>query len=203
MKKLLIILILILLNYLSYRYLIVLNKAYKPFIPIQDSFLLVQTKNIKIYDESDFIFDDYFKVLSFSNYSIKDKFIDNTYHLEITTSSIKKDYQFDVTFLEPEVIVNTITEYIYLDKEDKDTSSNNPTNNTINNNKTYFDVYQTSFSYETNTSLQTIINDIANSFECSEEVMIDYSSLNPSVEGTYTVTLISSIKNISISVLIY
>lgn len=203
MKKIFIILILLLLNYFSYHYLIILNKAYESFIPTQDDFVLVQVNDIKLYDVEDFLFDDYFKVLSFSDYSIKDSFIENTYNLEITTSNIKKDYQFNVIFLEKEVITNIIKEYVYLDKEENNNKNNSSANNTIINSDTYFDVYQTSFQYVVNTSLQTIVSDIANSFECSEEVMIDYSSLNPNVEGEYSVTLLSSIKNISISVLIY
>lgn len=210
MKKLLFMLILVItLIFISYKYLLIINSSKIPYINTLDDVLIYQIKNIELYEIEDFDFDNYFRIISFNNHSYDYKFDDDYLYISIKTNNDTFRYKYPYTILEKEVIIETIIETKYIEKETSNISnpSTNKSSSTVTSkptvNNDYMNISSTSYSFKCGTDLSTIISTISSNIDSSVQVSLDYSSLNPYIEGTYTVVLSSKIKNISINVQIY
>ena len=202
MKKLIIIICLLAINILSYKYLIYLNNKSEAFIyNYSDNYLLILKKDIVLDDIESFVFDDYFIINSFKTFDYDYRFDSENIYISIDDSIYHYPYSIKEKEIE-EVII-----YQYLLSNNNSFKQDNSNQNNIsdssytdkteaqidqvieNTQQNTFNLYRSSLTYSLNTELDTIINDIYACFETDYDVEIDYSLLNTSDLGTYIVYL--------------
>lgn len=186
-KKLLtIIILLIIINIFAYRYLIKIINTKNPYIYKEiNEPILYQKGNIKIKNDDDFHFDNYFVLLNTNNKNITVDIQDKIY---IYLSNIK--YEFNFERIEPEIIEKIIY------KKDENSNSKEQLENDVCEDVFYVDSNYLCFSLETDFEL--IRQTLAKNIHTSYETTIDYSRLNVSAIGQYSVYYISEYKKIEI-----
>lgn len=194
MKKLfIVILILIILNTFSICYLKrIINSRHAYAYQINKDIFIIPKKMISLYEKDEFTFDDHFKVLSFDDYSYNYAFTD--YGI-LRLALNDREFDFDYTIKEKEVIEKIIYEekpvYInsYITNNDDKTQDKIPNRQENQNTdaQPYFRLNTQTLTYDPDTDINRIISDFYNCFDSNVSVMIDYSSLNPSVPGQYDI----------------
>ena len=182
-KYILIIIICLFSDIYLYKYYIKIENEKKVYeYKNNDLPLLYQKKDIILNNIEDFVFDDYFKILSFNDESYNYKFEDDV--LKINIKNIDDTYEFKYELTKPKIIektvYKTVTEYI-------DGNSNDSSFEYFQNDTKLINDY---FSFPLGTDLGTIISTIGSqAIESDESVTCDYSSLNPYEIGLYSVNL--------------
>lgn len=203
MKKLFLILVLSISILVSYRYLqdcLERRKAFA-FVSTSDG-LLLKKKEILLNERDEFIFDDYFEILSFSETSYAYEMNDETLTVEMNG----KRYDYPYRIREKEVIEVEVPVYqtIYLPMETSAPLSATDHSSDMNYAETpiqqqtssepYLHLLTSSKSYPLNTDIDKIISDLYSSFDSNTSVMIDYSHLNSSVSGSYPIYFLYEYK---------
>ena len=197
MKKLIItVTLLIALDLFAYYYLNQIIANLKPLdLKIEENNLIYQRKDLILDDTGSFELLDYFKVIGKPvKYLIENDFIN--------ISINNQNYQFPYTIKEKEVeiqetivyVEKPVYETIYVQKETEvSTAYIKPQENT--------QIYSnSSYTYQVNTDINHIVNDILGSIDTNSPISIDFSFLNPNEKGTYTVFLNSEIDSKQITV---
>lgn len=203
MRKFILILILILLNIILYRYLegLIINR--QPYEVAYNIYpLVINKKCILFYDELDFVFDDFFLVLGCDKYTYDYSFDDINVNLTIKTDDNTINLHYPYSILEKEVITEVVYKEIYkpVTFNNSITDQNNSDSNIQQNNNvadiSHIEESHNSFTllnsrlvYAINTDIGTIISGISGSFISDSYVSVDYCLLNPSVPGEYPVYL--------------
>lgn len=182
-KYILIIIICLFSDIYLYKYYIKIENEKKVYeYKNNDIPLLYQKKDVVLNKIDDFVFEDYFKILSFNDESYNYKFEDDV--LKINIKNIDDTYEFKYELIKPKIIektvYKTVTEYI-------DGNSNDSSFEYFQNDTKLINDY---FSFPLGTDLGTIISTIGSqAIESDESVTCDYSSLNPYEIGSYSVNL--------------
>ena len=187
--------------------LLYLNKISLDSKPYEYHFIndvfIAQIKDINIHSKDEFIFDNYFKTLSFSQKLYKYSF-DEEYLKIILKNNYILNYKYNL--LEPEIVEKIIYKenYVYQDNPSLDTSNissnNKPLNEYCDSIENYFYVDNYFLTYPINYDLNSIRTDLINNLHTTYQTSIDYSELNTSESGTYSVIYISESDNIEIIV---
>ena len=149
--------------------------------------ILIQIKDIVMKDVNDFNINDFFYVCSYKDYSVKYQFDEK--QLLIDLNNIK--YSFDYQIEEPDVIEKVI--YQEIDKP------------IIENNydfveEEYFYVNNEYLEFELDTDLDFIRQILYENINTTYQTSIDYSRLNVSQIGQYSVFYSTNDKKIEIFV---
>ena len=195
-KYIIVIVILLILNIVLFKYLLISKEYTIPFKYTEENdYILFQIQDINLNTTEEFIFDNYFKILSFREIPYKYSFNDNSLLITIEDNV----YNFIYQIIEPKVIEKVV--YLVDEKE-------NIANKNINNrkqeefnkqiNEEYTYVDDSYFEYNVDTDLNIIRNDLMNNIHSSSKVSIDYSNLNTSCIGQYSVFYITNIEKIEI-----
>ncbi len=186
MYKIIIILFLILSIICSYDYLQTCLKQRQPlpFHPGSNA-LLIQKKEIILNEQKDFDFNDYFTVLAFQEYPCSYEFTEDT--VAITLDKQTYEYPYRIRKKEKEIVEVTVYKEVY--HENTAPFENLPTVSAqeIRHEEHYLHLHRTSFSYPVNTEISQIIGDLSSCFDSNANVMIDFSQLNSSANGSYPV----------------
>ena len=206
MKKLLFsILILLLLNIISFNYLKQISSDRNPYTFISDSNpIILPKKDILLDNIDEFKIEDYFKIYSLNDYKLDHKISDSTIDIILNN----KEYSFPYSIRQPEIVEVIVYQKVESNKPlnnvhidntltnvDTDISQNiKPDNipdtiNTNNHPSSNFTLNRSSLSYPIDTDLNRIISDIYSSFISNVAVSIDYSMLNPGAIGSYEIYL--------------
>lgn len=185
MKKfILLIIIFTLLDIYLYKYYLKIENQRKEYAyKNTDKPLLYQKKDIVLNNIEDFIFDDYFTIISFNDVSYDYKF-DNDI-LKIKIKDIDYVFEFNYEIIKPKIIEKTIYKTVteYKDSNNYDNSINEYYQNETKLVKDYF-------VFDLGTDLSTIISIIGSEAIISDQsVTCDYSSLNPYEIGSYSINL--------------
>ena len=209
MKKLLfLIVILFIVNIISFKYLKNLSDNRQAFIFKPDcKAIIIPKKEIVLDNIEEFKIDDYFHIYTLNDYLLNYEFDDN--HIDITLDD--NNYIFDYEIRQPEIVEVIIYKEKEVSKPNNNNNNNLSNNNnnqnqtnlnndeniniphiteTINNqNTTNFTLLRNSLSYPIDTDINKIISDIYSSFTSSVVVNIDFSLLNPGSIGNYEIYL--------------
>lgn len=199
MRKLLIlIVILIFLNIFAFNYLensINTQKEYRFNINKQQ--FIIQKKDLILDEDNDFIFDEYFAILSLNKpqykYDIDDK------NIHVTIANKKLSYPYSIKEKEVIEVEKVITQNIPVYIPQYINSDNNVVNTSQSNNP-YFSVVNSYYSFSKETDINHIISVIRNAVDTNQEVTIDFSSLNPNESGIYNVYFYTDSNSASINV---
>ena len=199
MRKLLFLLLfLIFLNILSYNYLkTTINNQKEYTFHINEQSFIIQKKDLIIEDTNDFIFDEYFSILSLSKPSYNYFFDDN--NINITLNN--KNYTYPYSIKKKEIIevevekINTQHVPVYVPQP-----INNTTNYSHVSNTPYFTVNNSYYSFSQGTDLSHIINAIRNAVDSPQEITLDFSLLNPNESGRYPVYFYTDSNSAEITV---
>ena len=196
MKKLIFILVaLTMLDTYGVYYLSRLKNSKKDIqIEILDDNLLYQINNIVLNDINEFNFKKYFNTTSFNDLKIKYEFINEK--LLVENNNMK--YYFEYEINEPKIIEKTIIKEIEKNVYINDDNSTYMPNDYIQDE--YFYVNQEHMSFDLNTEFEYVKECLRNNINTTLETCIDYSHLNTSQIGQYTVKYIADEQEIEIIV---
>lgn len=196
MRKLIVISIfLIFIDIFLYRYLMAINFDKKEYsFEIDDKQILYQICDIELNDISDFSFNNYFRLLSFGNETYRYDFKDNELYIYLVPN---RTYGFKYKLIKPEVI----TETIYVEKPVEVVNNyKEEENNEEYIYEDYFYIDNSYISFELDTDLDVIRDILSKNIHTSYQTNIDYSDLNVSQVGQYSVVYRSDDKEIKIIV---
>ena len=148
--------------------------------------ILIQIKDIVLKDVNDFNINDFFYVYSYKDYSIKYQF--DKKQLLIDLNNIK--YSFDYQIEEPEVIEKVIYQEIEIPIVE----------NNYEFEEEYFYVNNDCLEFELDTDLDYIRQILYENINTTYQTSIDYSRLNVSQIGQYSVFYSTKDKKIEIFV---
>ena len=148
--------------------------------------ILIQIKDIVLKDVNDFNINDFFYVYSYKDYSIKYQF--DKKQLLIDLNNIK--YSFDYQIEEPEVIEKVIYQEIEIPIVE----------NNYEFEEEYFYVNNDCLEFELDTDLDYIRQILYENINTTYQTSIDYSRLNVSQIGQYSVFYSTNDKKIEIFV---
>lgn len=199
MRKLLIlIVILIFLNIFAYKYLensINNQKEYRFNINKQQ--FIIQKKDLILDEDNEFIFDEYFAILSLNKPQYKFDIDDK--NINVTIANKKLSYPYSIKEKEVIEVEKVITQNIPVYIPQYINSDNNVVNTSQSNNP-YFSVINSYYSFSKETDINHIISVIRNAVDTNQEVTIDFSSLNPNESGIYNVYFYTDSNSASINV---
>lgn len=199
MRKLLIlIVILIFLNIFAFNYLensINNQKEYR--FDINKQQFIIQKKDLILDEDNDFIFDEYFAILSFNKPQYKYDIDDE--NINVTIANRKLSYPYSIKEKEVIEVEKVITQNIPVYIPQYINSDNNVVNTSQSNNS-YFSVVNSYYSFSKETDINHIISVIRNAVDTNQEVTIDFSSLNPNEPGIYKVYFYTDSNSVSINV---
>ena len=186
-------------NVVSYVYLknMISDKRVLEFEP-SETVLFYRNKDIEFYEDEDFSFDEYISVIT----NIKPKY---TYDMSdgiLTVRTAEKTVKFTYMIKEPEIIetetivIQEVPVYINHTAS-SNTSSVNTQTQVLSDT---FSVNQNKYRFSAGTDLNTIISQIRNAVSSSQEITIDFSTLNPNEKGSYIVYFYSGNNKAEISV---
>ena len=186
MKKIFIIIILLCLDLTLFLYLSNINKNRNTYIfKMPEIKYLIQLNDIKLNDIKEFDFDKYFSVIGFNNeyvYTNDEEFI------YISLDNIN-EYKFKYELIKPEVIEKVIYRDVEIPTVKEETVESS-----------YFYVDSNRLEFSKDTDLDSIRSALINNLHTTYQTNIDYSRLNVSHIGQYSVFYISEIKKIEIIV---
>ena len=164
--------------------------------------LIYQKRDIVLKDVDDFVFEDYFSVLSAGSITISYK----TDGDQIKVFMDEEEYEFPYEIIPPEVI--TVEKIVYKEKEvikETVTEGNRNENGTVSyeTEADYFYLKNQSLSFEKGTDISVIIREITDSVDTNQDVSVDYSQLNPNQTGTDQVFFITKSQKYDIFVNIF
>lgn len=187
MKKIVILTILFTLDILLLIYLKQINENKIPFNYKDESKqILLNKKDLELNNINDFNFDEYFQVLTINKPKYSLNINDN---ISITLNN--KEYKFDFKIIEPEIIEKIIYENVPTSYENEDMK------NKIDE---YFYVENYYFEYVINTDIDKIAYDLSENVYSTNDIRIDYSRLNTSQIGQYSIFYLSNNEKIEIFV---
>lgn len=188
MRKIFIIAILAILDIYLYVYLnnLVLNRNIYE-LKLKEDNIIYQTSDIVLNDINEFKINNYFKFIGNNNY--KYEFKDDVLYICIDN----KKYSFSYKINEPEVI----EKIVYKEKE-----IYNDNNNQINEYEQpdYFYVNNDYLFFNLNEDLEIIRTKLINNLNTTVQASIDYSQLNVSQIGQYSVFYVTNDTKIEIIV---
>ena len=208
MKKLIfIIIILIICNLISYKYLSIIHSSRKALtFDLPEKVFILPINDLVIYEGQEYDENSLFEFLSFSDIAHSYLIDDNSINIMVDN----KKYSFPYVYKAKEVI--TVEKIVYKEinkkveikenKEDIPTVKENSIQESNTSNNT-LKLSSKTFSYPLDTDVGKIINDIERSIRCDSAFDIDYMNLNSSCEGNYTVYINSEVGNSEINVEIY
>lgn len=186
--------ILICLDISLYRYLLNQINNKKAYVyENNDDVFVYQKRNLELDDINKFVFEDYFKILSFNDTKCKYDFDNDYLYIHINNN----DYKFKYHLIEPK----TIEKVVYVKEESNITTKDEIVNENYDlsiEENSFFYVDNEYFNYPLDTDLQIIRNDLMNNIHSSYQVSIDYSTLNTSYFGQYSVFYLAEDKKIEI-----
>ena len=148
--------------------------------------LLLQKKEILLNDIDEFVFDDYFTVLDSDHVPVSYEINDDT--ISIQLNGAYYEYPYTIREKEKEIVEITVYKEIYHESTpDPNTTVQNAQTPSSVSNEHYLNLYKNSLSYPLNTKIDKIISDLSSCFESNANVMIDFSHLNCSANGSYPV----------------
>ena len=194
MSKILIIIFLSISIFLSYGYLQTCLENRKGLsFETGSKALLLHKKEIILNDRNDFLFDDYFTLLTFREEDV-DYFMDED---TITILLDDREYVYPYQIREKETVEMVVYKEIFYEEKKDDKPKEQPVETpqqpqTVQSysNETqehYLILHKTSVSYPLNTDISEIISDLSSCFESNANVLIDFSMLNCSATGSYPV----------------
>lgn len=202
MKKLLfMILILLITDLISFSYLrtLYLNRLDYHFEPHSKIFLC-QKKDIILEEIDDFIFEEYFDVLSLRDYVYKYHFDKD--RLYITIDDMTYTYPYEVREKEVITVEKVIYQEVVREIEKPAAVSTQRKEEIIEYEveEDYFRFLTEELSFEQGTDISLIISEIRNNVDTNQNVTIDYSQLNPNQIGQYSVFFITKEEKYAFSV---
>ena len=201
MKKYFIIsFLLIIINIILFLYLNnLINNRFTYSFVYEDKPILVHNKNIELNNINEFDFNNYFKILTFNDQNYTYNFDDNNLIIIINDNKYKVNYNL----FEPEIIERIVYVDNYIDKPKyKNKSPNNKINDTtaeevaIKND--YFYIDNNYFEFVLDTDLTTIVDVLTSNLHTTYVTKLDYSNLNVSQIGQYSVYYISENQKIEV-----
>lgn len=150
--------------------------------------LLIQTKELIFKDINNFKFDQYFYIYSLNDYSLKYQFNDNNLLIKLNDNTYKFKYELE----KPEVIEKIIYEQIKIPIQ------NETSDEYYEDDYFYVDSYELQF--DINTDLQIIRDKLYENLNTTYQTSIDYSHVNVSQIGQYSVFYVTNDEKIEIFV---
>lgn len=187
----------------SYRYLRNSIDQKKTFIfKITSKPLIYCKRKLEIEDKDIFEFNDFFTILSNSDYQFKYSFVEES--ILVSLNNEKFSYPYKIKEKEKEIVTEYVIKEVYINNSnvinsEHDQGSSYHSTEWINNSNEYetgyLNLLNSTLSFETGTDLSTIINAIQNSIETNLRISVDYSLLNPNDPGDYPVNIYSESEN--------
>lgn len=187
----------------SYRYLRNSIDQKKTFIfTITSKPLIYCKRKLEIEDKDIFEFNDFFTILSNSDYQFKYSFVEES--ILVSLNNEKFSYPYKIKEKEKEIVTEYVIKEVYINNSnvinsEHDQGSSYHSTEWINNSNEYetgyLNLLNSTLSFETGTDLSTIINAIQNSIETNLRISVDYSLLNPNDPGDYPVNIYSESEN--------
>ena len=187
----------------SYRYLRNSIDQKKTFIfKITSKPLIYCKRKLEIEDKDIFEFNDFFTILSNSDYQFKYSFVEES--ILVSLNNEKFSYPYKIKEKEKEIVTEYVIKEVYINNSnvinsEHDQGSSYHSTEGINNSNEYetgyLNLLNSTLSFETGTDLSTIINAIQNSIETNLRISVDYSLLNPNDPGDYPVNIYSESEN--------
>ena len=207
MRKLLFIsFLLIVCNIVSFQYLklIYSQKEAYVFSNTTEDFLL-QKKELLFDSIDDFVFEDYFMIISSNDKNYRYSFEDEKLRIALD----HKQFTFDYSIKEP--VIETVEKIVYKEVIVERKEETPPTTPSVSTNtpisyeekeyeEAYFRISSSHLTFAQGTSINEIIETISSQVDTNMQVSIDYSSLNPNQIGQYTVNFVTESGNYQIIV---
>ena len=196
-KYIFIIFILIISIIFSFQYLskIIHSKKAYPFEPSDHAFLL-QKKDISIYEEDAFVFEDYFEIYTKGRLSYNYRFQDGEINIDIADKSFSYPYEIKeketVEKIVYEQVIKEVQVPVYTGSSSSSASEQNESIAEEEYEQEYFTINKECFSYPSGTELSSIIYDIQSNIDSNMNISVDYSLLNPNQIGQYSLFLIAN-----------
>ena len=210
MKKLIsVIILLTVFICFSYRYLKNTIDEKKTFIfRLSSKPLIFCKKKLELDDQESFEFDEYFRILSNSNYQYKYSFDDE--NILISLNNDKFSYPYLIKEKEKEIVTEYVIKEVYVNNAVSTNSNSTPEeisyhspegmNQSYEYEAEYLNLLNSVLYFEKGSDISDIINAIQGSIDTNVRISVDYSSLNPNDEGEYPVFIYSDKGNDQITV---
>lgn len=182
------IIVLVICDYLAYRYLIAIlsdRKAFSFHPKIQP--LIMQKKEIILDATDDFCPGDFFVFYSFADPAYRFEFRGE--HILIKSEGMEYQYPYSIRETRTEPVEKTIYKEIYVEKSSQQAFASSNEDAVINENgkNLYFFLLKESLSFPLKTDISEIIRECQRSVDTDMQTTIDYSELNPNQIGQYAV----------------
>lgn len=188
MNKIIFLVSIIILDLFLYNYLNSINISKKAYnYNFDNNYVLIQTDDIILNNKEELNFDNYFKIYSFVN---------KKYNVDINEAEIEIKIDDNIFITDYELIKpKVIKEKVYIE-------TNKEINNTVvdTTNSNYFYVNNNYFEFPIDTDINYIRSILANNINTTYQTSIDYSMLNSSYVGQYSVFYICDKEKIEIIV---
>ena len=201
MRKIIFLLfMLLILNALSFSYLYILNENRTVFSSFTyEKPLIIQNKELILDDIESFKLDDYFTILCNEQYSYKYEFNDESLIICLNYECFYYDYSLREPEIIETIIEKEVIKEVYINTVNNQKTEKEESDNSINNEHGDYEYENDYFILKTDyccfpcdTDLNTIIQEIQNYVETNKRITVDYSQLNPSQNGYYSVYFITN-----------
>lgn len=157
--------------------------------------LIYQKRELILDDIESFNFDDYFTVLSNSNYRISYIFNENS--IDISLNDKHYIYPYTIREKEKEIVTEYVIQEVYIETPVSVDTNNSYEHDVIQyeEEKDYLNIINSTLSFSSGTDLNDIIYSIQNNIDTNVRISVDYSSLNPNYPGDYIIYIYSDIGN--------
>lgn len=164
--------------------------------------LIYQKKDIVLNDIDDFIFEDYFDLLSFNDSSYSYKFTDSDVAIILKANNVQLQYPYSL--IEAQIIEKEVIKYetIYLENSSNNNQNTDESSDYIEIQDSKIHYSQDHYSFNRGTDISTIISTISSDISCYDNVVVDYANLNPYETGTYDVYFYSSGDSVTKTIVI-
>ena len=197
MKKYLIIILFLTISiYFSYTYLMeTIDSKLALKVTLNNDPLIYQKRELILDDIESFNFDDYFTVLSNSNYRISYIFNENS--IDISLNDKHYIYPYTIREKEKEIVTEYVIQEVYIETPVSVDTNNSYEHDVIQyeEEKDYLNIINSTLSISSGTDLNDIIYSIQNNIDTNVRISVDYSSLNPNYPGDYIIYIYSDIGN--------
>lgn len=192
--KIFVIILLLITDYYLYSYFNSIEACRKTIqFEYKDVPILINTDDICLNNTDEFDFNNCFQIASFKNYVYKFNFNDNNLNIIFNN----RNYTFPYKIIEPEVI----KEVVYINNNSNsniNTNSNNEVYEDDNVDYNYFYVDSDYLSFDIDEDLNYIRQVLYANIHTTYETSIDYSNLNVSQYGQYSVFYVTELEKIEI-----
>ena len=200
MRKYIVIILLLLSSiYLSFRYLSKILADKRAYVyEASKVFYLLQKRPIILNDISDFVFEEYFSILSKSALAYRYDFDEDSINIQIGGRSFSYPYELrEEKVIETIVFEQVIREVkVYEEVSDHEQGVQEK----AEYEEEYFHLKQDHFEFVKGTDISKIIEVIQASIDTNQSVSVDYSLLNPNQIGQYSLFLHKDDEKIEIFV---